>query len=147
MRARHGTPEVFAQAVERALGEISIDEANAAVAKYHQIYKAAPEPTRLAWLEYMVIAETYSMTLPGEFRGNDWIITPTDANLKAVVKHDRPHHARCIAVVLKEMGKIDVDEEARVVSDIWTELPTYDDRVKELAGRSPAVNLLGPYVP
>jgi hypothetical protein len=41
MRARHGTPEKFAISVYRALGEISIDEANAAIAKYKRIWDAA----------------------------------------------------------------------------------------------------------
>ena len=36
LAAKHGTPKEFAAAVWRALGEISIDEALAAIAKYEQ---------------------------------------------------------------------------------------------------------------
>jgi hypothetical protein len=43
MRERHGTPEVFAKAVFKALGEISLDEANATVDRYRSEYfRAAP---------------------------------------------------------------------------------------------------------
>lgn len=43
MRRRHGTPEEFAEAVRRAVGEISLDEASAAIARYEAEYGAAKE--------------------------------------------------------------------------------------------------------
>jgi hypothetical protein len=44
MRARHGTPESFADACYAAVpGYISMSEANAAIERYIRRYSAAPE--------------------------------------------------------------------------------------------------------
>lgn len=45
MRVTHGAPEQFNEAVFRAIGEISVKEADAAVAKYAREWAAAPEVT------------------------------------------------------------------------------------------------------
>ncbi|MFK3845326.1 hypothetical protein [Stenotrophomonas sp. NPDC078853] len=41
LKAAHGDPEAFANAVWRAVGEISVDEANAAINKYRAEWEAA----------------------------------------------------------------------------------------------------------
>lgn len=42
MRTRHGTPEEFAAAVSKAIGEISVDEALLAIQRYRLEYADAP---------------------------------------------------------------------------------------------------------
>lgn len=41
LEAMHGTPIQFARACYRAIGEISVDEAQAAIAKYEREWSAA----------------------------------------------------------------------------------------------------------
>lgn len=41
LKQAHGTPDAFANAVWRAVGEISVDEANAAINKYRAEWEAA----------------------------------------------------------------------------------------------------------
>lgn len=63
MRMRHGTPEVFAAAVFRALGEISLDEAQAGIDRYRAEYIAAT-PTCQACGE--PVYECMGSVLPSE---------------------------------------------------------------------------------
>ena len=45
LMAKHGSPFVFAQACTKALGEISVDEAETAIAKYLKEWKQASSNT------------------------------------------------------------------------------------------------------
>lgn len=48
LKAKHGTPAQFARAVYRTIGEVSADEAKAAIAKYNQEWRAASDPPQVA---------------------------------------------------------------------------------------------------
>ncbi len=41
LQAKHGSPRAFAEAVVKAIGEFSVDEANAAIRKYRKEWEAA----------------------------------------------------------------------------------------------------------
>lgn len=42
LRQRHGTPETFERSVRAAIGEISVDEAEAAIDAYRTTWRLAP---------------------------------------------------------------------------------------------------------
>lgn len=54
LRKKHGTPAEFQRACENALGEISIEEMKAAVAKYEREWKIAGE-SGTKWLKIIVV--------------------------------------------------------------------------------------------
>lgn len=47
LAAKHGTPAEFAKAVDRTVGEISIDEARAAIEKYNREWEEAAGQSEL----------------------------------------------------------------------------------------------------
>lgn len=70
LASKHGTPAVFADAVRRAIGEISVDEAEAGIAKYEREWAAAGKVGMCSHDNFFACANVTHMKDTGQYQAD-----------------------------------------------------------------------------